>query len=151
MSEETLSNLLHETRSFPPPAELAANANVTAAAYDEAKADRLAFWGKAAERITWAEPFTQVLDWSDAPFAKWFVGGKLNASYNCLDRHVEAGKGDKVAIHWVGEPGDTRDLTYSDLLSEVSKAANALTELGIKAGDRIAIYITFQGSRLLIR
>ncbi len=140
MSEETLSNLLHETRSFPPPAELAANANVTAAAYDEAKADRLAFWGKAAERITWAEPFTQVLDWSDAPFAKWFVGGKLNASYNCLDRHVEAGKGDKVAIHWVGEPGDTRDLTYSDLLSEVSKAANALTELGIKAGDRIAIY-----------
>jgi acetyl-CoA synthetase len=141
MSEETLSNLLHETRSFPPPADLAANANVTAAAYDEAKADRLAFWAKAAERITWAEPYDQVLDWSNAPFSKWFVGGKLNASVNCLDRHVEAGKGDKVAIHWVGEPGDTRDLTYSDLLAEVSKTTNALVELGVRTGDRIAIYM----------
>ena len=82
-----------------------------------------------------------MLDWSNKPFAKWFVGGKLNASYNCLDRHVEAGKGDKVAFHFEGEPGDTRTITYADLLAEVSRAANALTELGVKTGDRVAIYM----------
>jgi len=137
----TLSNLLHETRHFDPPAELAKHANVTADAYAEADKDRLAFWAKQAERITWAEPFTDVLDWSDKPFAKWFVGGKLNACYNCLDRHVEAGKGDKVAFHFEGEPGDTRTITYADLLTEVCRAANALTELGVKTGDRVAIYM----------
>jgi acetyl-CoA synthetase len=142
VSNETLSNLSHEERSFEPPAELAENANVKADVYDEADQDRLAFWGKQAERITWAEPFTDVLDWSDAPFAKWYVGGKLNASYNCVDRHVEAGNGDKVAFHWVGEPeGDTRDITYSDLKDEVCQAANALVELGVKTGDRVAIYM----------
>jgi acetyl-CoA synthetase len=142
MSNPSLSNLLHETRHFDPPQELAANANVKADAYAEAEQDRLAFWGKQAERITWAEPFTEVLDWSNAPFAKWYVGGKLNAAYNCVDRHVEAGKGDKVAYHWVGEPeGDTRDITYAELKDEVCKAANALTELGVNTGDRVAIYM----------
>ena len=101
----------------------------------------MAFWAKQAERITWAEPFTEVLDWSNAPFAKWFVGGKLNASYNCVDRHVEAGKGDKVAFYFEGEPGDTRTITYADLHKEVCQAANALTALGVETGDRVAIYM----------
>ena len=92
--------------------------------------------------MSWETPFTEVLDWSEAPFAKWFVGGKLNVAYNCVDRHVEAGNGDRVAIHWEGEPvGDSRTLTYSDLLAEVCKAANALTDLGLVAGDRVAIYM----------
>jgi acetyl-CoA synthetase len=142
MSEATLSNLLRENRRFDPPEELAAHANVTARDYDEATEDRLAYWAKQAERITWAEPFKEVLDWSNPPFAKWFVGGKLNAAYNCLDRHVEAGKGDKIAYHWVGEPeGETRDITYSELTDEVCRAANALTEIGVKTGDRVAIYM----------
>ena len=142
MSNPSLSNLLHETRHFDPPEELAANANVKADVYAEADKDRLAFWAKAAERITWAEPFTEVLDWNNPPFAKWYVGGKLNAAYNCVDRHVEAGNGDKVAYHWVGEPeGDTRDITYAELKDEVCKAANALTELGVNTGDRVAIYM----------
>ncbi len=142
MSDQGLSNLMHEERHFDPPEELAKNANVTAEAYEEADRDPVAFWGKQAERITWAEPFTEVLDWSNPPFAKWYVGGKLNASYNCVDRHVEAGKGDKVAFHWVGEPdGETRDITYSALKDEVSQAANALTELGVQVGDRVAIYM----------
>ncbi len=140
-SGDALANLSHEERHFDPPEELAANANVTADAYDEAASDRLGFWARQAERITWAEPFDDVLDWSKAPFAKWFVGGKLNAAYNCVDRHVEAGRGDRVAYHWVGEPGDTRTLTYADLLEEVCKAANALTELGVKTGDLVAIYM----------
>src|SRR6476619_6543861 len=105
---ETLSNLSHEERRFPPSAEFAAAANVKAETYDEASADRLAFWEKQAERLSWAEKWTEVLDWSDAPFAKWFVGGKLNVAYNCVDRHVEAGHGDRVAIHWEGEPQDHR-------------------------------------------
>ncbi|HET9827806.1 MAG TPA: acetate--CoA ligase [Nocardioidaceae bacterium] len=142
MSEQGLSNLMHEERHFDPPEELARNANVTAEAYAEADKDRLSFWGRQAERITWAEPFTEVLDWSNPPFAKWFVGGKLNASYNCVDRHVEAGNGERVAFHWVGEPeGDTRDVTYAALKDEVCQAANALTELGVEAGDRVAIYM----------
>jgi acetyl-CoA synthetase len=127
---------------YPPPAEFAENANATAELYREAEEDRLAFWAKQANRLSWETPFSQVLDWSDAPFAKWFVGGKLNAAYNCVDRHVEAGNGDRVAIHWEGEPvGDARSLTYSDLLAEVSKAANALTDLGLVAEDRVAIYM----------
>jgi acetyl-CoA synthetase len=140
-NHEALANLLHENRRFEPPAELAAHANVTADAYDEAAADRLAFWAKAAERLDWATPFEEVLDWSDPPFAKWFVGGRINAAYNCVDRHVEAGRGDKVALHWIGEPGDSRDLTYADLKDEVSRAANALKGLGVGTGDRVAIYL----------
>jgi acetyl-CoA synthetase len=142
VSEETLSNLMHEDRRFEPPADLAANANVKADAYDEAKADRLAFWAKAAERLDWDTKWDEVLDWSNAPFAKWFVGGKINAAYNCLDRHVDAGRGDKVAYHWVGEPeDDTRDITYAELKDMVCQAANTLIDLGVKTGDRVAIYM----------
>ncbi|KAB2373976.1 acetate--CoA ligase [Actinomadura montaniterrae] len=140
-SQETLSNLLQETRSFPPPAELAAAANVKAEAYDEAAADRLGYWAKQAERLTWSKRWDEILDWSNPPFAKWFVGGELNAAYNCVDRHVEAGLGAKIAYHWEGEPGDTRTLTYADLQREVNKAANALLELGVRKGDRVAIYL----------
>ena len=140
-NDETLSNLLHETRHFDPPPELAAAANVQADAYERADRDRLAFWAEQAERVTWAEPFSDVLDWSNAPFAKWYVGGKLNAAYNCVDRHVENGRGDKVAYHWIGEPGDTRTLTYAQLKDLVCQAANALIELGVRTGDRVAIYM----------
>jgi acetyl-CoA synthetase len=136
-----LDNLLTESRSFPPSEEFAAQANATAALQQEADADREAFWAKQAERLSWATKWDQVLDWSGAPFAKWFVGGKLNVAYNCVDRHVESGHGDQVAIHWVGEPGDTRTITYADLKREVSKAANALLSLGLDAGDRVAIYM----------
>jgi acetyl-CoA synthetase len=137
-----LSNLMHEERHFDPPEELAKNANVKADVYEEADKDRVAFWGKQAERISWSEPFDEVLDWSNPPFAKWYVGGKLNAAYNCVDRHVENGKGDKVAFYWEGEPeDDTREITYSQLKDEVCQAANALTELGVETGDRVAIYM----------
>ncbi|HYN97951.1 MAG TPA: acetate--CoA ligase [Pilimelia sp.] len=138
---ETLENLLQETREFPPPAELAAAANVTADAYAEAEADRLAFWERQARRLDWAKEWDQVLDWSRPPFAKWFVGGQLNVAYNCLDRHVAAGRGDAVAIHWEGEPGDTRTITYAELHAMTCQAANALTQLGVVAGDRVAIYL----------
>jgi acetyl-CoA synthetase len=142
VSEETLSNLLHENRRFEPPAELAANANMKADAYERSAADREGFWAEQAGRLDWDTPFDRVLDWDNPPFAKWFVGGKINAAYNCVDRHVEAGRGDKVAFHWVGEPADdVRDLTYAQLKDEVCQAANALTELGVKTGDRIAIYM----------
>jgi acetyl-CoA synthetase len=142
VSQETLSNLLNETRRFAPPPELEASANVTAEAYDEAAADRLAFWAKQADRLTWAKRWDTVLDWSNPPFAKWFVGGELNVAYNCVDRHVEAGLGAKVAIHWEGEPeGDSRTITYADLQREVNKTANALLELGVAKGDRVAIYL----------
>ncbi|MEV0582899.1 acetate--CoA ligase [Nonomuraea sp. NPDC050310] len=140
-TQETLSNLLQETRRFAPPAELAAAANVTAAAYEEAAADRLGFWEQAADRLTWAKKWDTTLEWNP-PFAKWFVGGELNVAYNCVDRHVEAGRGEKVAFHWEGEPeGDSRTITYRDLQREVNKAANALIELGVGKGDRVAIYM----------
>ena len=108
MSEknETLSNLMHEERRFEPPAEIAENANLTEEAYDRAASDREAFWAEQAERLDWDKKWDRVLDWDNPPFAKWFVGGTLNAAYNCVDRHVEAGRGDQVAIHWVGEPED---------------------------------------------
>jgi acetyl-CoA synthetase len=142
VSEETLSNLMHEERRFEPPADLAANANVKADAYDESARDPVAFWEKAAERLNWDTKWDRALDWDNPPFAKWYVGGKLNAAYNCVDRHVEAGKGDKVAYHWIGEPeNDTRDITYSELKDLVCQAANTLTDLGVKAGDRVAIYM----------
>ena len=137
----TIEELSHEDRTFEPPKDFAANANVQAEEYDKAAADRIGYWGEQAKRITWDKPFDEVLDWSEAPVAKWYVGGKLNAAYNCVDRHVEAGLGDRVAYHFEGENGDTRTITYSDLLREVSKAANALTELGVKTGDRVALYM----------
>ncbi len=143
MSNETLENLLQEDRSFPPDPAFAAQANGTADMYAAAEADHEGFWAEQARKyVTWSKDFTQVLDWSDAPFAKWFADGELNAAYNCVDRHVEAGRGDKVALHWVGEPaGDTRDVTYADLHREVQKAANALTDLGLSKGDTVAIYL----------
>ena len=139
---ETLSNLSHEDRTFPPPEDFAANANVKEDAYERADADRDAFWAAAAERLSWSEKWTQVLDWSEAPFAKWFVGGKLNVAYNCVDRHVESGHGDQVAIRWEGEPeDDTRTITYAELKDEVCRAANTLVDLGVGTGDRVAIYM----------
>lgn len=142
VSEETLSNLLQEDRRFEPPAELAAEANLKEEAYARADADPEAFWAEQAGRLSWDRTWDRVLDWDNPPFAKWFVGGTLNAAYNCVDRHVEAGRGDQVAIHWVGEPvDDTRDLTYSELKDEVCRAANALTDLGVVSGDRVAIYM----------
>ncbi|WP_116949129.1 acetate--CoA ligase [Jiangella endophytica] len=142
MTNDALSNLLHEDRSFPPSEEFAAQANAKADLYEEAAADRLAFWERQArELLSWNTEWSQVLDWTNPPFAKWFVGGTLNVAYNCVDRHVEAGNGDRVALYWEGEPGDSRTLTYADLQAEVSKAANALTELGVGHGDRVAIYL----------
>jgi acetyl-CoA synthetase len=138
---EGLSNLLHEARRFGPSEEFAAAANYTAAAYDQAAADRLAFWEAQARRLDWDSEWSQALDWSKAPFARWFVGGTLNASVNCVDRHVTAGRGDKIAIHFEGEPGDTRAISYSELRGLVCRAANALTALGITKGDRVAIYL----------
>ena len=138
---ETLSNLLQEDRHFPPSPEFAAQANGKASLYDQAEQDRLGFWAEQARNLDWDTDFTEVLDWSNAPFAKWFVGGKLNIAYNCVDRHVHAGYGDQVAIRFEGEPGDRRDITYRELMAEVSQAANALTELGVVAGDRVAIYL----------
>jgi acetyl-CoA synthetase len=142
VTHETLENLSHESRYFPPSAEFTAQANGKVELYEAATADYEGFWAEQARSyLTWSKDFEKTLDWTDAPFAKWFGGGELNASYNCVDRHVEAGRGDKVAIHFVGEPGDTRDITYSDLLSEVQRAANALQSLGVRKGDRVAIYL----------
>jgi acetyl-CoA synthetase len=130
-----------EGRRFPAPERLAASANVGPDVYAQAERDRLAFWAEAARRLTWTQEWDEVLDWSDPPFAKWFVGGKLNVAYNCVDRHVEDGHGDQVAYHWEGEPGDTRTITYAQLKDDVCRAANALVELGVDAGDRVAIYM----------
>ena len=136
-----IENLLAERRTYPPSPEFAAQANARAELYEEAERDFEGFWAKLArERISWSKPFDTTLEW-DLPFAKWFTGGELNVAYNCVDRHVENGLGDKVAYHWIGEPGDTRTLTFADLKREVSKAANALKELGVEKGDRVAIYM----------
>jgi acetyl-CoA synthetase len=141
MMSVEIENLLHETRKFPPSKEFASNAVAKPELYEEAKNDRLGFWADRARELHWHKPFTQTLDWSNAPFAKWFHDGELNVSYNCLDRHVEAGWGKRVALFFEGEPGDTKVYTYLDLLIEVKKAANVLLKLGIQAGDRVAIYM----------
>ncbi len=141
MNSESLENLMTESRLYPPSSDFAAQANAQPELYELAQKDRLKFWETQAERLTWHKKWNQTLDWSNAPFAKWFVGGELNVSYNCVDRHVESGHGDQIAIYFEGEPGDTRTITYSQLKDEVSKAANALIELGIKKGDRVAIYL----------
>jgi acetyl-CoA synthetase len=140
-TEAALDNLSREERRFPPSKEFAAQANVKADIYAEAAKDRPAFWAKQAERLTWTKKWDQVLDWSNPPFAKWFVGGQLNVAYNCLDRHVEAGLGDRVAYYFEGEPGDTRVITYQQLTDLVCQAANTLIELGVRTGDRVAIYM----------
>ncbi|HYF44676.1 MAG TPA: acetate--CoA ligase, partial [Acidimicrobiales bacterium] len=140
--EPTIEDYLKEERAFPPPSDFAANALVSdRSMYEEAEADFEAFWARQArELLTWSKDFTQVLEW-DLPFARWFADGELNVSYNCLDRHVEAGRGDKVAFHWEGEPGDTRTITYADLLAEVQRFSNVLKRLGVEKGDRVAIYM----------
>ena len=140
-ADHEIDNLLHEERHFAPRPDFTKNAIAQASLYDDAAADRLGFWAEQAKNLHWHKPFTQILDWSNAPFAKWFHDGELNVSYNCLDRHVEEGNGDRVAIFFEGEPGDTREITYAELTREVKKAANVLTEMGVKAGDRVAIYL----------
>jgi len=139
-TSETLANLGREERRFPPSEDFAAAANVKADAYDTAAADRLAFWETQARRLHWDSEWHQVLDWQ-RPFAKWFLGGRLNASVNCVDRHVEAGHGDQIALYFEGEPGDTREVSYAELQRLVCQAANGLTELGVRKGDRVAIYL----------
>ena len=139
--EHEIENLLTETRRFAPSAEFVSTAIATPDLYDKAQTDRLGFWADQANKLHWNKPFTQILDWSNAPFAKWFHDGELNVSYNCIDRHVEAGWGKRVALFFEGEPGDQRVYTYADLLREVKKAANVLTNLGIEAGDRVAVYM----------
>ncbi len=139
-SGDSIENLGQEDRLFPPSAEFAAQANAKADIYATADADRLAFWESQAEHLTWDRKWDNTLEWN-APYAKWFVGGKINASVNALDRHVAQGRGSRVAFFFEGEPGDTRTITYADLLTDVKKAANALIELGVKAGDRVAIYM----------
>jgi acetyl-CoA synthetase len=145
-----IRELLVETRAYPPPAELAATSNVAPDAWARAAEDPVAFWADAARRLSWATPFTQTLAWQPAlapdgsiraPRAEWFADGTLNVAVNCVDRHVAAGLGEKVAFHWEGEPGDARSLTFAELQREVAKAANALTELGIRSGDRVVIYL----------
>ena len=139
---ETPSTSQTADRDLTPTAEFAAQANAKADLYDAADADFEGFWAdQARQRLSWAKDFDQTLDWSGAPFAKWYVGGELNAAYNCVDRHVEAGNGDRVAIHFEGEGGDTRTITYADLQRDVAKAANALESLGVAKGDRVAIYL----------
>ncbi|ROS31665.1 acetate--CoA ligase [Cellulomonas sp. PhB150] len=137
-----LENLLSEDRRFPPSPEFAAQANAHKDTYSWANADRPAFWAEQArDLLDWSTPFEEVLDWSGAPVARWFADGQLNAAYNAVDRHVEEGNGDRVALHFEGEAGDTRTITYGDLQREVSKAANALGALGVETGDRVAIYL----------
>src|SRR5207249_847726 len=141
-SANTIDTLLEERRSVPPSDEFRRRARVTDdSLHRAAAADPEAFWAEQALRyITWFQPWERVLDW-ELPFARWFVGGKLNVAFNCLDRHVDAGRGDKVAYHWEGEPGDTRTITYAELLAEVCKFANALRALGVRRGDRVGIYL----------
>ena len=142
MAEPTIEDYYVEDRSFAPSDAFQSNAIVTdRSLYEEAEADRLGFWARQArELVTWFEDFDTVLEW-ELPFAKWFLNGKLNVSYNCVDRHVEAGRADKVAFYWEGEPGDTRTITYGDLLEEVSKFSNVLKSLGVEKGDRVCIYM----------
>ena len=138
----TISDLLWEQRKFPPSAAFQANALVSEPRlYDAARENYETFWAtQASETVTWTKPWNTICEWK-SPYSKWFIGGELNVAYNCLDRHVEAGNGSKVAIHWEGEPGDTRTLTYAWLLDEVQKFSNALKSLGVQKGDRVNIYL----------
>jgi acetyl-CoA synthetase len=137
-----IETLLHESRRFAPTPEFAAETAATPELYTEAEKDPAAFWADQARNLLhWHKPFTKSLDWSNPPFAKWFEDGELNVAYNCLDRHVLAGNGDRVALYFEGEPGDSRSYTYAELTIEVKKAANVLLGLGVKAGDRVAVYL----------
>ncbi len=138
----TIDSLMHEERRFPPSDDFIANRVATPDLYEQAKSDRLGFWAEQAKTLLhWHKPFTEVLDWSHAPFARWFSDGRINVAYNCLDRHVLEGRGDRVALLFEGEPGDSRSITYAELTAEVKKAANMLTSLGITEGDRVIIYM----------
>jgi len=137
---DQLSTLLTEQRRFPPPADFVARAVATPALYERARTDRLGFWEDQARALTWMTPWSSVLEWSP-PHARWFTGGKLNVSVNCLDRHLAGPRRNKAALIWEGEPGDRRTLTYWELSREVNRAANALRRLGVKRGDRVAIYL----------
>ena len=141
MTEPTIEAYLLEDRTFPPPESFKSQSLAAGTfLYDRANEDWQGFWAQQALALDWFDEWNEILEW-DLPFAKWFVGGTLNVSFNCLDRHVAAGKGDKVAFHWEGEPGDTRTITYADLLDEVQRFANALKSLGVERGDRVAIYM----------
>lgn len=137
----TIDTLLNEERRFSPSADFSANSIAKASLYEDAKADRLGFWAAQARELHWHKPFTEILDWSEAPVAKWFADGTINVAYNCLDRHIDAGLGDRVALHFEGEPGDSRAITYRELTDDVRKAANLLASLGVGHGDRVAIYM----------
>ena len=142
MADNTIDDLMLENRKFPPSAAFKKRALLTGADwYDDGNEDYQGFWARqAADLVTWSKDWTTICEWN-LPYSKWFIGGQLNVAYNCLDRHVEAGRGDKVAFYWEGEPGDSRVITYSDLLDEVSKFANALKGLGVGKGDRVNIYL----------
>jgi acetyl-CoA synthetase len=140
MTHDAIEALSDESRRFPPPADFAAQANAHADVYEQAERDPEAFWAGWARKLEWSTPFTRVLEWNE-PFARWFSDGELNASVNCLDRHVRAGRGGKVAYFFEGEPGDRRTITYAELLDDVCRFANGLRELGIGKGDRVAIYM----------
>jgi len=140
-SPKTIDTLLNEHRTFVPPSDFVASANVSdASIYDLADADYESWWASWAEKLQWDQKWDQVLDWQ-LPYAKWFVGGKLNASVQCLDRHVDAGNGERVAFYFEGEPGDTQTLTYSDMLAGVCQVANGLKSLGVGKGDRVTLYM----------
>jgi acetyl-CoA synthetase len=139
-SVDSSATLHHEQRRFPPPEDFAGAANARPGIYESAAADPEGFWEQQARRLSWATPWTSALEW-DEPFARWFVGGRLNVSYNCVDRHVEGGSGDRVAFYWEGEPGDRRTITYAELQRSVCQAANALVALGVEAGVKVAIYM----------
>ena len=140
MASDSIENLSTEDRSFLPSSEFAAHSNAQPGLYAEADKDRLAFWDRQAHALTWEKKWDKTLEW-EVPYAQWFVGGKLNATVSALDRHIADGNGSRTAFHFEGEPGDTRRISYAELLSDVSKASNALTSIGIKSGDRVAIYM----------
>ena len=141
MADDAIEVLLEEGRTFPPPDEFKQSANLNdPAVFEQAEKDPEGFWAEMAQELDWFKPWDKVLEW-DCPWAKWFIGGKINVSYNCLDRHVKTARKNKAAIIWEGEPGDERVLTYRDVWREVNKFANVLKKLGVRKGDRVALYL----------
>ncbi|MHC5544463.1 acetyl-coenzyme A synthetase N-terminal domain-containing protein, partial [Singulisphaera rosea] len=142
----SIVSVLNESRVFPPPPEFAQQANIGSleeyqTLWNRAKDDPEGFWGEMAQQLRWSKPWSKVLDWTNPPFAKWFVGGTINVADNCIDRHCEGPNKNKAAIIWEGEPGDRRVLRYQDLQREVSRFANVLKGLGVKKGDVVAVYM----------